>query len=81
MSNADLWAMRGKFLFSLLTERTTPDGRVLLEINEQSIGPGIWIKPDATEREWLSAVDCAMPPSSMERAFDYELLTTKEDHE
>ena len=56
----DIWAMRGRFLFSLLTERTTPDGRVLLEINENSIGPGIWIKPDATERKWIDALDECM---------------------
>ena len=57
MNNADLWAMRGKFLFSLLTERTTPDGRTVLEINENSFGPAIWIKPDATVREWIDALD------------------------
>ena len=55
-----LWAMRGKFLFSLLTERITPDGRVLLEINDTSNGPPIWIKPDATEREWIDALDECM---------------------
>ena len=56
----DIWAMRGKFLFSLLRERSTPDGRAVLEIDDMSNGPPIWIKPDATEREWLAAVDECM---------------------
>ena len=58
-----IWAMRGKFLFSLLRERSTPDGRAVLEIDDQSPGPGIWVTPEGTEKDWLEALDECMRES------------------
>lgn len=58
--NNDIWALRGKFLYSLLRERSTPDGRAVLEIDDMSNGPAIWVRPEGTEKDWIEAIDNAM---------------------
>jgi nitrous oxide reductase accessory protein NosL len=50
------WAARGKWLVDKLTERTTPDGRTVLEICEEPI----WVEADATLVGYIIAVDLAM---------------------
>lgn len=50
------WAARGMWLVDKLTERTTPDGRTVLEIVDEPI----WIKADGTLADYIAAVDLAM---------------------
>ena len=55
-----IWAMRGKFLFSLLREREVPGNRSILQIDDLGIGPELWVKPEGTEKDWLEAIDECM---------------------
>lgn len=50
------WAERGKWLVDKLTERTTPDGRCVLEISEEPI----WCRADGALADYIAAVDLAM---------------------
>lgn len=54
------WALRGHWLVDKLTERTLPDGRVVLELSEEDI----FVTPDATLDEYVEAVDAAMQRDS-----------------
>jgi hypothetical protein len=49
-------AARGRWLVDKLSERTTPDGRTVLEISEVPI----WCKQDGTLADYRAAVDAAM---------------------
>ena len=51
-----MWADRGRWLLEKMSERTTPDGRTVLEISEEPI----WAKADGTFADYCSAVDAAM---------------------
>ena len=52
----EAWAARGRWLVDKLTERTTPDGRCVLEL----VDVPIWARPDGTLYDYLVAVDLAM---------------------
>ena len=62
------WAARGRWLVDKLTERTTPDGRTVLEISEEPI----WCRADATLDECIAAVDLAMVRDESEAAEAYQ---------
>ena len=49
-------AERGRWLIERLTERTTPDGRCVLEISEEPI----WCRADGALADYIAAVDLAM---------------------
>ena len=51
-----LWAERGRWLAEKLSERSTPDGRTVLELVEEPI----WARADGTFAEYCAAVDAAM---------------------
>jgi len=51
-----LWAERGRWLAEKLSERTTPDGRTVLELVEEPI----WAKEDGTFADYCAAIDAAM---------------------
>ena len=48
--------LRGRWLTEKLCERTTPDGRTVLEIVDEPI----WAKADGTFADYCAAVDAAM---------------------
>lgn len=56
MDETEKWAERGRWLVDLLSERTTPDGRTVLEIVDEPI----WIQADGTLADYIAAVDAAM---------------------
>ena len=56
MNDTETWAARGRWLVEKLSERTTPDGRTVLEISEEPI----WAKADGTLADYIAAVDSAM---------------------
>ena len=56
MNDTEAWAARGRWLVEKLSERTTPDGRTVLEISEEPI----WAKADGTLADYIAAVDAAM---------------------
>lgn len=56
MRDLEKWAARGRWLVNKMTERTTPDGRTVLEISEVPI----WAKQDGTFDQYVQAVDSAM---------------------
>lgn len=56
MNDTETWAARGRWLVEKLSERTTPDGRTVLEISEEPI----WAKADGTLADYIAAVDAAM---------------------
>jgi hypothetical protein len=60
MSAPDLspeaWARRGQWLAEHLSERSTPDGRTVLELVEEPI----WVRADATWDEYITAIDLAI---------------------
>lgn len=57
MSNdIELWAARGRWLVDKLTERSTPDGRTVLELADEPI----WVREDGTLADYIAAVDLAM---------------------
>jgi hypothetical protein len=49
-------AVRGRWLIEKLSERTTPDGRTVLELVDEPI----WIRADGTLRDYIAAVDRAI---------------------
>lgn len=51
-----LWAARGRWLTEKLSERTTPDGRTVLELVDEPI----WAQADGTFADYCAAVDAAM---------------------
>lgn len=51
-----LWAERGRWLAEKLSERTTPDGRTVLELVEEPI----WARTDGTFADYCAAIDAAM---------------------
>ena len=51
-----LWAERGRWLAEKLSERTTPDGRTVLELVEEPI----WARADGTFADYCAAIDAAM---------------------
>ena len=51
-----LWAARGRWLTEKLSERTTPDGRTVLELVDEPI----WARADGTFADYCTAVDAAM---------------------
>lgn len=51
-----LWAERGRWLAEKLSERTTPDGRTVLELVEEPI----WARSDGTFADYCAAIDAAM---------------------
>ncbi len=52
----DLWAARGRWLTEKLCERSTPDGRTVLELVDEPI----WVRADGTFADYCTAVDAAM---------------------
>ena len=56
MNDTEAWAARGRWLVEKLSERSTPDGRTVLEISEEPI----WAKADGTLADYIAAVDAAM---------------------
>ena len=52
----DLWAARGRWLTEKLCERSTPDGRTVLELVDEPI----WARADGTFADYCAAVDAAM---------------------
>jgi len=56
MDETEKWAERGRWLVDMLSERTTPDGRTVLEIVDEPI----WIQADGTLADYIAAVDAAM---------------------
>jgi hypothetical protein len=56
MTDSELWAARGRWLVDKLSERTTPDGRTVLELTDEPI----WIRADGTLADYIAAVDAAM---------------------
>jgi hypothetical protein len=57
------WAARGRFLFKLLNEEHTDDGRAYITIDNR-----IWVKYEGTVRDYIDAIDYAMEK-------DHELQT------
>ena len=55
-----LWAERGRWLAEKLSERTTPDGRTVLELVEEPI----WAKDDGTFADYCESIDAAMAADS-----------------
>ena len=51
-----LWAARGRWLTEKLCERSTPDGRTVLELVDEPI----WVRADGTFADYCAAVDAAM---------------------
>lgn len=56
MNENELWAKRGRWLVDKLRERTTPDGRTVLELVDEPI----WARADGILADYCSAVDAAM---------------------
>lgn len=56
MNDLERWAERGRWLVDKLSERSTPDGRTVLEIAEEPI----WVRADGTLADYIAAVDLAM---------------------
>lgn len=50
------WAARGRWLADKLSERSTPDGRTVLELVDEPI----WARADGTFADYCAAVDAAM---------------------
>jgi len=50
------WAARGRWLFGQMTERSTPDGRCLLEL----VDVPIWAHENGTEEQHVAAIDAEM---------------------
>lgn len=78
MNELELWAKRGRWLLEKMSERTTPDGRTVLEISEEPI----WVKADGTFHDYCVAVDdamdadgfaCAMPDAETVQSLRLEL--------
>jgi hypothetical protein len=70
------WARRGRWLLEHMTERTTPDGRTVLEISEEPI----WVNADTTFEEWIAAVDLAMDRDESESAEAYQMRRDERAH-
>jgi hypothetical protein len=51
-----LWAARGRWLTEKLSERSTPDGRTVLELVDEPI----LARADGTFADYCAAVDAAM---------------------
>ena len=64
MNELEMWAKRGRWLLEKMSERTTPDGRTVLEISEEPI----WAKADGTFHDYCAAVDDAMDEDGFECA-------------